>query len=251
MTEIYGLIRNSASIGDYVIRIENYGRDLKKYERLTDNNEVAFSAVLPGDSVLLAEPSLPIFLPFQYESEALMIRLKEPVYVTPNYTAIFYLEAPFDIVVYDEDGEIIDIFTMENPKYSLYGDPNNGVVCRYGKSSVHVSEEDVPLTRGVLPVKVRNSFNTTLKVTLIVIPYRLLKTYYSQNGRVYYSVAKVELEDKNRAVVYASKEAPRKGLRQSKIDPFKRKGIFIPTEVGRFELEWGFSIPLTRLSPQS
>jgi len=251
LTGIYGLIRNSATIGNHIVRIEDYGKNLKKYQRITDNSEVASSAVLPGDSVLLVEPSIPIFLPFQYESEALMIRLKEPVYVTPNYTSTFYLEAPFDIVVYDEDGEIIDIFTIENPKYGLYGDPNNGVVCRYGKSSVYVSDEDIPPTRAILPVKVRNSFNTTLKVTLIVVPYRLLKTYYSQNGKVYYSTAKVELEDKNRAVVYASKEAPLRGLRQSKIDPFKRKGIFIPTEVGRFELEWGFSIPLTRLSPQS
>jgi len=251
LTGIYGLIKDSVTIGNYVVRIEDYGRNLKKYIRLTDNSKVVSSAVLPGDSVLLAEPSIPIFLPFQYESEALMIRLKEPVYVTPNYTSIFYLEAPFDIVVYDEDGEIIDIFTIENPKYGLYGDPNNGVVCRYGKSSVYVSEDDIPLTKAILPVKVRNSFNTTLKVTLVVVPYRLLKTYYGQNGRVYYSIAKVELEDKNKAVIYASKEAPRKGLRQSKIDPFKRKGIFIPTEVGRFELEWGFSIPLTKLSPQS
>ncbi|MCE4614109.1 MAG: DUF432 domain-containing protein [Desulfurococcales archaeon] len=251
MPEVYGAIKNSVIIGGYTVHVDDYGKNLKKYQRLTSTGEAVSTAVLPGDSVLLAEPSMPIFLPFQYESEALLIRLSEPVYVTPNYTSVFYLEAPFDVVVYDEDGEIIDIFTVEDPKYGLYGDPNNGVVCRYGKSGVYVSEEEIPRGKAVLPVKVRNSFHTTLKITLIVVPYRLLKAYYTKEGKIYYSIAKIELEDKNRAVVYASKEPPLKGLRQSRIDPFRRKGIFIPTEVGRFELEWGFSLPLTRLSPQS
>jgi hypothetical protein len=251
LPEVYGEIKESVKIGDYTVQIDDYGKNLKKYQRLIGNEETVLSAVLPGDSVLLVEPSIPVFLPYQYQSEAVMIRLSEPVYVTPNFTSTFYLGAPFDIVVYDEDGEIIDIFAIENPKYSLYGDPNSGVVCRYGRSKVYVNEKDIPLDKAVLPVKVRNSYNTTLKVTLVVVPYRMLKTFYDKDGRVYYSVAKVELESKNKAVVYSSREPPHKGLTHSRIDPFKRKGIFIPTEVGRFELEWGFSIPLTRLSPQS
>ncbi|MEB3772253.1 MAG: DUF432 domain-containing protein [Desulfurococcales archaeon] len=251
MTGIFGVIEEETVIGGFKLYLRDYGRRLKKYIRENSSGEILSQAVLPGDSVLLAEPSIPVFLPFQFESEAIMVRLKEPVYVTPGYTSTFYVEAPYDIVVYDEDGEIIDIFSPGNPKYGLYGDPNNGVVCRYGKSSVYVSEEDVPENSAVLPVKVMNSYHTTLKITLIVVHYRLLRTYYSDDGRVYYSVAKVELEEKNRAVVYSSKQPPHKGLRQSRIDPYKRKGVFIPTEVGRFELEWGFSIPLTRLTPQS
>jgi hypothetical protein len=251
LTSIFGVIEEETEIGGFKLYLRDYGKNLKKYIREDNNGEILSQAVLPGDSVLLAEPSIPIFLPFQYESEAIMIRLKEPVYVTPGYTSTFFLEAPYDIVVYDEDGEIIDIFSLGTPKYGLYGDPNNGVVCRYMKSSVYADEKNVPKNSAIMPVKVMNSYHTTLKITLIVVHYKLLTTYYNDDGKVYYSVSKVELEEKNKAVVYSSKQPPHKGLRRSRIDPYKRKGVFIPTEVGRFELEWGFSIPLTRLTPQS
>ncbi len=248
----FGEIEGKTRIGGYIVELSSYGGSMKKYRRIKieDKSTVA-SAVLPGDTVLLLEPATPVFLPHQYESEAVMIRFTEPVFVTPGSEASFYLTAPVDYVVYDEDGEIVDIFALENPKYGLYGDPAEGVVCRYTRSNVHPEPVNPEPGRALVPVRVRNSYSATLKMTLVVIPHRMIKIYYSGEGTVFYSVVKVELEDTSKAVVISDKLPPSRNLKPSRVDPFKRKGTFIPIEVGRFELEWGFSIPLTRLTPQS
>jgi len=60
------------------------------------------------------------------------IKLKRKI--KPNAVETIYLKFPIEIGVFAKDGgkvTVVDVFTFDKPKYTLYGNPKSDVVCRW------------------------------------------------------------------------------------------------------------------------
>jgi len=57
-----------------------------------------------------------------------------PILIKPNAVETRYLKFPIEIGVFAKDGDkvtVVDVFTFDKPKYTLYGNPKSDVVCRW------------------------------------------------------------------------------------------------------------------------
>jgi len=106
-----------------------------------------------------------------------------PIILKPNCVETIYLKFPIEIGVFAKDGDkmiVIDIFTFEKPKYTLYGNPKNGVVCRWFWSEVYYEIPEVdPLKHGVLKLVIKNG-KDWIEVGKIVLDCYAMKIYYDK-----------------------------------------------------------------------
>ena len=160
----------------------------------------------------------------------------EPIYLEPLGKKDIFLEFPVEIGVFiasKQDIEVLDIFSLESPKYSLYGPPNGGVITRWLWSPVY---REIPELdhhrRGVLRLALENTCKEWQEISRVVLEGTLMKIYYgevegkklvSMYGRVRILsklVAETEFYDQpvaegmNKSVeIYTAREIP--GVRRS------------------------------------
>jgi hypothetical protein len=94
------------------------------------------------------------------------------VVLPPNATQEVFLHFPVEIGVFSGDGsttEIMDIFSLVPPKYSLYGSTGDGVICRWAWSGIfgEVPHSD-PARQGVLHLRIRNTCQSWVEVSRAV-----------------------------------------------------------------------------------
>jgi len=102
----------------------------------------------------------------------------------PGATETIHLTFPIDIGVFVEglrETEILDVFSVEKPKYSLYGSPRKGVITRFAKSARHREVPAVDGAReGVLKLAIRNSLTEWTGVSRIVLPGEEMHLYVGE-----------------------------------------------------------------------
>ncbi len=106
-----------------------------------------------------------------------------PVLIKPNAIETIYLKFPIEIGVFAKEGDkitVVDVFTFDKPKYTLYGTPKNGVVCRWFWSEVYYEIPEVdPLKHGVLKLVIKNG-GDWVEVGKVVLDCYAMKIYYSE-----------------------------------------------------------------------
>ncbi len=107
----------------------------------------------------------------------------DPILIKPNSVETIYLKFPIEIGVFAKHGDklaVVDVFSFEKPKYTLYGTPKNGVVCRWFKSEVYYEVPEVdPLRHGVMKLVIRNG-GDWVEVGKVVLDCYGMKIYYSE-----------------------------------------------------------------------
>jgi hypothetical protein len=163
------------------IRIETY-KDEKGfyvYHRKSGAQEVR--KVISFASRLLVNPSEPVRLPKDI-THYLLIELKEPVFIAPRDELTFYATFPVEFGIYvagRKNVELIDIFTLTNSKYTLYGTPKDGVICRWWSSGVYSNIPEVdPTMEGVMKIDVKNISDDWVEVKNLVFDAFHMKMYY-------------------------------------------------------------------------
>lgn len=96
----------------------------------------------------------------------------DPIFVEPESTRQLYLTFPVEIGVFiraKEDYDLLDVFSLTMPKYSLYGPPDHGCITRWHESRVYpdIPETD-PLREGVLELTLINEGRTWIDVSRAV-----------------------------------------------------------------------------------
>jgi hypothetical protein len=151
------------------------------YRRETGSNEV-LKRIYSSKAKIWLSPVKPFNCPKMITSN-LMIELKRTLIVPPGESKKVYLRFPVEIgVIVSKDGKdrVIDVFTDNPPKYSMYGDIREGVMCRYYSSDVHVGPPRTnPLEEGLMEVRVRNSTNDWREVSMLVFDGLLMKIFFS------------------------------------------------------------------------
>jgi len=115
----------------------------------------------------------------------LLIEFEKSVFVEPKGTNNVYVTFPVDIGVFisgHKNYDLLDVFTLARQKYTLYGDPRSGVICKYHKSPVFTSipTDMNPLINGVMKLKLINTTDDWIEITKSVFDTHEMKVYFNE-----------------------------------------------------------------------
>ncbi len=130
-----------------------------------------------------------------------------PLAIEPDSRETIYLTFPIEIGVFLEskgDFDVLDIFALSRPKYSLYGPEEEGIITRYHESAVSSQVPVVDrLKEGVLMLSITNQSRNWVEVSRVVFDCSSLFLYYgnyvSMAGRMNIlsrDIADIKCEDR-------------------------------------------------------
>lgn len=120
-------------------------------------------------------PNPPIKTPREV-AKNVCIRFKAPVIVDHRSVAVLYSKIPIEIGVYRQHKDeelLIDVFSLAPPRYTLYGSPESGVVCRYIEAEAVTEESALEVKKyeeAKVRIRVTNDINNVIKLSRIIIP---------------------------------------------------------------------------------
>jgi uncharacterized protein len=164
------------------IRTE-FKNGLLEYYRNCDGREqshwVAFK-----DSGIRIHPVEPLHVP-KMLTHLLMISFENPIFVEPQHSLDVFLTFPVEIAVlttHSASDEILDVFSAARTKYTLYGEPHNGVICRHWSSPAATEHPENSLThQGVLSLTIKNETTRWITVSKSVFNGYGMKLYFNKS----------------------------------------------------------------------
>jgi hypothetical protein len=222
-------------LNEILISVEKENGNLI-YRRKFGDDEVE-KILLAEDAKLIVNPVEPVNKPVEVTS-FLQIEFSRSVVVEPKSTRHIYLKFPVEIGVIvssPADIEVLDIFAPVKPKYTLYGDPRNGIICKYWKSNIFSSIPGIdPLKEGVMELTIKNKVNEWVTITRAVFNGVEMKIYYSEDF-----VSMKALMDVSSKTVAETDfiDAPLKAGMKKSIEIYTARKI--PIVGKKLEMEWG------------
>jgi len=218
-----------------LISVENEKGNLV-YRRKCMDEEVEKILIGVGGK-LIVNPVEPVNKPVEVTSY-LQIEFSRNVVVEPKSTKHIYLRFPVEIGVLvssPADIEVLDIFTLVKPKYTLYGDPRNGIICKYWKSDVFPDIPKIePLKEGVMELTIKNKVSEWVTISKAVFNGVEMKIYYSED---FVSMkALMDVSSKTMAETDFI-DAPLKAGMKKSVEIYTARKI--PIVGKRLEMEWG------------
>jgi len=111
-----------------------------------------------------------------------LISLERNLMVEPSTTKTIYLKFPVEVGIYissNKEFQRLDSFTLVKQRFTLYGDPRKGVICKYWKSDVYTSIPPTdPFREGVMELQVINNHTDWVEITQAVFNAYGMKIYY-------------------------------------------------------------------------
>jgi hypothetical protein len=152
-----------------------------QYRRDLAGNQVE-KAISVGLSRLLVHPVEPFYT--GPETAGYLELEFPPLIIEAGATETIFLTFPVEIGIFVEgirDTEVLDAFSVEPPKYSLYGTPHHGVITRFARSGRHRELPAVDGAReGVLKLTIRNMLSEWTKVSRVVMDSPEMHLYSSE-----------------------------------------------------------------------
>ncbi|MFP3908782.1 MAG: DUF432 domain-containing protein [Archaeoglobaceae archaeon] len=158
-------------------------REEKRFLYRREFQEEKVEKILAADSgQLTINPVEPLNKPVEVTS-FMQIEFENSIVVEPKTHQKIYLTFPIEIGVFvtsKRDVEVLDVLTLVRQKYTLYGEPSNGVICRYWKSGVYseIPETD-RLREGVMELTINNEVGEWVEVNKAVFNAVGMKIYYN------------------------------------------------------------------------
>ncbi|MEB3860186.1 MAG: DUF432 domain-containing protein, partial [Desulfurococcales archaeon] len=171
---------SKVEVGDFTVRLdESSDGSMLVYARLKGDSQESRILLSPSSRLRLL-PSTPRLLPSPGIASCIMVELENPIVVSPGESVTSRITVPIDFVVEsftsDSKGSVVDVFhPLKAPKLALYGEPTEGFICRYWRTSIG-GEASVGSASARLTV--RNEWEKPGKVSLIVAPLPGLRIYY-------------------------------------------------------------------------
>ncbi|MDD1659454.1 MAG: DUF432 domain-containing protein [Methanomicrobiales archaeon] len=151
------------------------------YRRDLAGNQVE-KAISVGLSRLLVHPVEPFYTGSETAGH---LELEfPPLIIEAGATETIFLTFPVEIGIFVEglrETEILDVFSVNRPKYSLYGSPHRGIITRFARSARHREPPTVDGTReGVLKLAIRNSLSEWTRVSRVVMDEAEIHLYVAE-----------------------------------------------------------------------
>jgi hypothetical protein len=201
------------------------------------NQEKEARVLLLKKGKILINPVEPVNKPKEITSY-LLIDFETPVKLGPKVSRRLFLKFPIELGVFlseNDNCEILDIITMTRQKYTLYGDPRNGVICRYWKSNIYSSVPSVnPYYEGVMELNMTNYTARWDQVHRAVFDAYGMKIYY--NDEIVSMKANMRIISEELAETDFHDSPLRADMKKSVEYYTSRK---IPVLTTKFVMEWG------------
>jgi hypothetical protein len=162
---------------------------LYTYNRQSDS---CITKTLSSPSNLLITPIEPVTQP-KHITNYLLIELTHPLLLPPGTISQFFITFPIELGVFPvsekpttlgfftepkKPDNPIDTFTLTKPKYTLYGTPDNGIICKWWKSNIYKNMPGInPLQQGIIFIEIQTSNYTEL--SKLVFNAYFMKIYYT------------------------------------------------------------------------
>ncbi len=207
--------------------------ELEKRDGILVYRREGVEKVLP-ECEIIVNPVEPINTP-KNVTRYLMVEFP-PILLRPNEVRVFYLKFPIEIGVFAKFGDkiaVVDVFSFERAKYTLYGDPRRGIICRWFKSGLYGRIPEVDPTRqGIMKVDVRNG-GEWAEMSKVVVDCYAMKIYYDSFASCW---VKVRILNNRSAETSFVDEPLLKGMKRA-IELYTTRRLM---GMGRtFLMEWG------------
>ncbi len=190
-----------------------------------------------NDGNIVINPIEPVNLP-SCITNFLLIQFKKSTVIAPDFEERVFVKFPIEIGVFvsgSGDIELIDVFSLAEQKYTLYGDPRNGIVCRYWESEIYDSPSDVdPLREGIMELRIVNRFDEWVEISKCVLNVYLMKIFY--NDTTVFSKVEMEVSSKRSAETRFLMEPLSRDMKKA-VEIFPPRKVQIVAK--RFFMEWG------------
>jgi len=153
-------------------------------------------------------PTYPIHRPRRI-SDCVYIEFDESLSI--GGSGFFWIKSPFDLAVTVDD-LVLGYYTPLKVKYTLIGDPLEGDICRYYKSRIYSSDDEVDLNPGEAIIGVNIEGRGVVKGLAF---YVYAVNLYQAGGRIYYDTLDT-IVDYNRVEVKPGDKPPVPGLTKFK-----------------------------------
>jgi len=138
--------------------------------------------LLTTNGKILINPIEPLQTPKEV-TPYLIVEFDRKVLVEPKASKKIYITFPIEIGVFvfgKKEYEILDIVSLARQKFTLYGDPTNGEICKDWCSDVYTSIPNTdPYHEGVVELTIKNELDKWFKVTKAVFNAYGMKIYYN------------------------------------------------------------------------
>jgi hypothetical protein len=138
--------------------------------------------LIQGTPKILINPVEPLNRP-KALTHFLYVGFEKGLLLGPKAEKTIFTTFPVEIGLYGSAGrnfEVLDIFTLTKTKYTVYGNPAHGVLCKYWPTEVHATMPSVnPLEKGILALRVSNTGPDWLEVNKAVFNAYGMKIYYN------------------------------------------------------------------------
>jgi len=230
----YELSNFSANIGEISIRFEKNG-NFYRYVR-EDKNKIEKDIFTESGRVIV-NPVEPVNLPKEI-TNFLQIEFKKPFFSEPKSSVEVYITFPIEIAVFiaaKKSVGAIDIFSLQNPKYTLYGDPRTGIICRYWKSEIYTDIPEVDMYReGIMKLRITNSHDEWVEINSVVLDIYGMKIYYGEE--IVYSAASMNVTSQKIAETRFIEKPLRTNMKRA-LELYVAKRIVVKRN--KFVMEWG------------
>lgn len=165
---------------------------------------------------LIINPVEPINTP-ESITPYLLIEFDHPVILEPQSNYTIYLTFPIEIGIFiqnEKKHKVIDVFALEPQKYTLYGEPTGGIICKFWHSRVHQSLPMVtPLVEGVLGLTINNASPEWEEINKAIFNAYGMKLFY--DDELVFMKGKMKIKDERVAETGFEKAPFKDGMKNS------------------------------------
>ena len=157
--------------------------DFFVYSRKSVDDE-SKTVLLNDPEEIIINPVEPVNKPSGISSY-LQLAFSDAILISPRHTSTVFLQFPVEIGVFiprKENHDLLDVISLGKKKYSLYGTPRGGYICRYWKSEVFSKIPDCdPSSIGVLELDIGNRTDRWIKINKVVFDVYGMKIFFNKN----------------------------------------------------------------------
>jgi hypothetical protein len=150
------------------------------YSRTCGTDRIEKLLTVSPDAAITINPVEPVNLPLEIAHHLEIVFPQ--IVMGPGQKKTVYLKFPVEIGVFLQSGNdisVIDIFSQNPTKYSLYGKPVTGLITRYYESGIYA---EIPGTdrfyEGVITLLIDNTSASAVEVSRVVLECHTMKLFY-------------------------------------------------------------------------
>jgi hypothetical protein len=190
---------------------------------------------IPEITKIYVQPSEPFAQGL--DTTFLLLKLREPLHLLPESSLNGYVSFPLSLSLFVSDKEDkihhIDTFSILKPKLALYGNPHNGIICRYWETSFSSEIPDEKLfSTGILELNINNPTSSKVEVSQLVLNFSYMEIYFKPTT----------CKTSARVKIISDKFAETEFITPSGLDGYEKSIDLIPTKIltsSKYLMEFG------------